>query len=564
MFITALNQAISPEERKYALDLALGTFSSHNDASTHDYEMSLGADKTLCLKLGYVAMKTSDFSEEILLITRCLKTIYGCSSEYRKRSFRSIGATELFPLLVQVWKNCHPDDIINMDEKKVALLREILQIFRIYAKLDIAKPFMINFDHGGWLGRIMDLAKLCLEDSSSTVGSSYIINDIVGLIKDLIFRSERADKEFLISLEGGVVMEIINSFCGRQKVFNSKLSELFTAVIWNLVLEKSICRKMLYPNGEENLVLVEYLFKTLCDVSDVRESTMTTKIKRNSISAIGNILSDPKNYSLLLENDKIKTLPILIRVVQEDPDSIVRRRAMRTIRCLASSHDPQAQQIMKQQSLGTFLAETIAQNINHDDENDRDTQIQAFQTVNVLTDAFQDRDWPRLETAILQRIETTTDIKLIIGACRCLQECLRKSPWRRGPSCFSEMFWRRLETTVLSSGDAHASISTLLLEMSKLEKEENNSMMTQPSCLTSSSTVKTLATLLSATGSELESSRNNALDVLLLLVKDESNKRPLAESEDLLSGLVNLCLLQPEASTKKLAKQLILDLVPEL
>ena len=76
--------------------------------------------------------------------------------------------------------------------------------------------------------------------------------------------------------------------------------------------------------------------------------------------------------------------------------------------------------------------------------------------------------------------------------------------------------------------------------------------------------MKTLATLLSATGSELESSRNNALDVLLLLVKDEVNKRPLAESEDLLSGLVNLCLLQPEASTKKLAKQLILDLVPEL
>lgn len=571
MFITALNHAISPEERKYALDLALKTF-SHDNASLHDYEMSLGADKSLCLKLGYVAMKTPELSEEIVLITRCLKTIYDCSLEYRKRSFRSIGASELFPILVQVWTNCQPEvNDLDSDQNKVNLLRQILQIFRIYAKIDVAKPFLVHFDNGRWLGGIMQFAKLCLDDASFSAISPHIIHEMIGLIKDLTFRSTKTDKEFLVfGLEGGSFRDVIRSFCQGRTISNPKLSELFTAIIWNLVLEKSICRKLLCQEGTENFTTVEYLLRELSESPQDGQSTMTAKIKRNAISAIGNILSDPQNEALLLHNkdtnNSIDILPALVSLVEQDRDSVVRRRAMRTIRCLASSIDPQTKTIIREEEdFVPFLVDTIAENINQDDDNDRDTQIQALQTVNVLTDAFQDSDWPRLETAILSRIETTTDSKLIIGACQCLQECLVKSPWRRGPSCFSEMFWKRLETTALSCGDSHASISTLLLEMAKLEKIDNvTTTVSEPSSLTCTSVVKTLATLLSDPGPDQEISRSNALDVVLLLVKNEVNKRPLAESEDLLSGLVNLCLLQPEPEKKKLAKQLILDLVPEL
>jgi hypothetical protein len=76
--------------------------------------------------------------------------------------------------------------------------------------------------------------------------------------------------------------------------------------------------------------------------------------------------------------------------------------------------------------------------------------------------------------------------------------------------------------------------------------------------------VKTIALILSAPASERENSRNEALDVVLLLAENDANKRPLAESEDLLSGLVNLCLLGPGPKKKQDAKRLILELVPEL
>ena len=73
-----------------------------------------------------------------------------------------------------------------------------------------------------------------------------------------------------------------------------------------------------------------------------------------------------------------------------------------------------------------------------------------------------------------------------------------------------------------------------------------------------------LTALISDSGPNSDETRNIALEVILILVQDDLNRKPLAENEGLLSGLVNLCLLQPDPKTKYLAKQVILDLVPEL
>lgn len=524
--------------------------------------MSLGADKVLCLKLGYGVVTASSFSEEISLICQCLIQLYHCSSEYRQLSFKNIGATELIPLLIQVWIK------VGVDPENEDVLLPVVQLLRIHAKMEKAKSLMINHNQSTWLGRTLLFVSAALEEPSRT--SPDFLFEVLGLIKDLTFRSQATDKEILFRLETGILQRIL-FLCCENVDSNLKLTEWFTAVIWNLVIDKSSCNQLLYLDGKKGLIILRTLLRVLSSNSegDKRQPTIVTKIRRNATSALGNIMADPRNQSFLFHYNNTETPPAilstLIRLVEQDQDSIVRRRAMRTVRCIASSTDSKVKELIEKEDVISFLVETIGRNVSQDDDNDRDMQIQACQTVNVLVEDFEHGDWPRLETALLQRIETTPDPKLIAAACRCLLECVMRSPWKRGPSCFTEMFWKRLETSVSVSQETHNCVAKLLLEMANLESQvESQSVTERPSTLTCRAVVNTLTSLVSQSGSNLEISRNNALEVVLILVQNESNKRPLAENENLLSGLVNLCLLQPNLKNKDLAKKVILDLVPEL
>jgi hypothetical protein len=368
-------------------------------------------------------------------------------------------------------------------------------------------------------------------------------------------------------------------------ISSTKLAEIVTAILWNLVLDPEICVDLLQYNGETSLVIPDALRRILSTTTDTNETTTqqpSTKAKRNAISALGNLVATPQNQTLLFQKDtqaKFKIVPTLIQLVEEDPDSIIRRRAMRTLRCLASvttvaSKDGNDQltsscmDVLLESDIANFLVNTIARDGgSQDDENDRDTQIQACQTVGSLLEAFRDTDWPRLEISLLQRIETTTDAKLTLGACKCLVLCVTKSPWKRGRSCFSDMFWKRIDTVVAGCNETHGCIAKLLLELAREEQKESSSPTAAssgtPSALACVTVVNTLTSLLTESGPDFEESRDDALEVVLVLKENENNKRPLAEHEGLLTALVNLCILQ-SGPKKDLAKQAILDLVPEL
>ena len=62
----AINHAVSPTDRWQSSQMALHAF-SHSNVELHDYEMSLGADKALCLKVGY-AVVTNSKPEQIVLL----------------------------------------------------------------------------------------------------------------------------------------------------------------------------------------------------------------------------------------------------------------------------------------------------------------------------------------------------------------------------------------------------------------------------------------------------------------------------------------------------------------
>ena len=77
-----------------------------------------------------------------------------------------------------------------------------------------------------------------------------------------------------------------------------------------------------------------------------------------------------------------------------------------------------------------------------------------------------------------------------------------------------------------------------------------------------------MAILLSplASGPDFDASRSKAVKVLTIIAnEDDRNKKPMADDENLLTALVNVCLMTSnEGPLKDDAKELILALVPEL
>lgn len=557
--------------------------------------MSLGADKVLCLKLGY-ALATKNkgdciataFSDEVGLLCRCLVQIYKCSSDHRLRSFRHLGATEIVPLLIQIWtdvsqcdvqgrkhSNSEGDDLQESPTDTLSL--SILQLLRVFSKLAPAKTVLIRCGSCTFLGDLLKgvLSWIKSPELSDAFSSPGVFWEALGYIKDLTFRVTPAEKESLLSSEGITMKNLLCHCCTIMNDIHPRIQEWFTAVVWNLVLDPFCCESLLSGiGGDQQGGVVEGLLGVLMlHSTNYKKSEQSTKIKRNAISALGNIAADSHNHAILFRNSRIANslalLPRLVNLVNDDSDSVVRRRAMRTIRCLASSMDPKTKAAVQNESLSSFLVDVIARNVSQDDENDHDMQIQACHTAITLSEQFSPEDRSKFELALIRRIETTTSTKLISACCQCLVGCSRKTRCPSFPHfCFTEMFWKRLETAVSTSFDSHGSVSCLLLELIKQENLarslSNAGTEKIPSSLAIPPVINSLTVILSEPDSGREDSRNNALDAVVLMVENEKNKRPLADNEGLLSSLVNMCLMHPGLTNKTAAKRVILDLVPEI
>jgi len=260
-------------------------------------------------------------------------------------------------------------------------------------------------------------------------------------------------------------------------------------------------------------------------------------------------------------------IPHLTHVVQDDSDLVIRRRAMRTIRCLAGSMDIETNNFLQNGNLPSFLIDIISQNASSGDENENDIIVQACQTAIALKESIEADIWSQLQKAIVQRIESTTFVNIISAGAMCLCECTSRIPSAQSLSCFSIKFWNSIERSVSTSSETHLSISTLLTVIARMEKGlgNNGSQEEEHACiLTKPPIINTLTTIISNPESGKGDSRNQALEVVQIIAEKEINKRLLAASDRLLSGLVSLCLAQPDSKIKESAKEIILQLVPEI
>jgi hypothetical protein len=584
--VAGLHGSITQTERLKALEQALQVL-SHNNEDLHNFELELGADKVLCLKLGYTVASASNdeccISQEVSLISQCLLQLYKCSEDHRIQSFRNVGATELIPLLIQTCSRVmhnrfkrHPNTMTATGTSPADGMLDVMKVFRVFAKISSAKSVLINGMKSKLLGLMLREAAMWLKDSRSPSfhSTEEVIMEMLGLVKDLTFRSQANDKRALMRSEKGILSNILTWCCEKIEGMTSKVQEWVTAVLWNLVLDPVTREQLLAQIGMENFneTITKGLLRVLIPHSEERRtSAIATRIKRNAISTLGNIVSDWKWSDMALKNldNSLALLPKLTKLVQTDDDSIVRRRAMRTIRCvahLAKDKEKPTSGWSKCLSADFFVSVLLRNDINGD-ENDCDTQIQACQTIVIMSSSLSPDDLPGVPGALVKRIETTTHPKLIEAASRCLAELIAKRAWSPQSLDFSDNFWKRLETLVAIDKSGHEDISLLFLQIAKAEARESDAAernAASSSILTCYPALNALTSILSSIESHQDLSRDRAVQVVLTLVQNDANKKSLAENEGLLSGLVNLCLLHPKGKNKDLAKQVILDLVPEI
>mmetsp|Transcript_28443 Transcript_28443/g.77043 ORF Transcript_28443/g.77043 Transcript_28443/m.77043 type:complete len:608 (+) Transcript_28443:312-2135(+) len=576
-----LNRSITPPERWQILQKALHLF-SHDNVEFHDYEISLGLDKALCLKLGYVVVTSNSnhVSQEILLICKCLLQIFKCSSTKRLRSFRHVGVTELLPILIQLWTGiieCKIDTQNHSPQHDEGLV-SIIRVVRLFSKLIPAKSFLINYLQGAYLGHSLREMLIWIDEPASSIlySSGGVLWETIGLLKDLTFRSQTADKQILLRLNDGVLFRILSICFQRITTLHPRIQEWCTAVIWNLVLDPVICQDIMSGNdaneNDGNTILEGLLEALIQNPTTNSQSDFALKVKRNATSAIGNIVSDAQNHNLLFRRISPgvshELIPRLMDLVLKDSDSVIRRRAMRTIRCLAGSMDEGARALVQQRNLSLFLVGIASEQTSENNKDNEDTQIQVCQTIIALKSTINSENSFRLQKCLVDRIETATSTKIVSAASLCLSECLDLTPFRQSVHNFTDSFWTCIERSTTASSECHSSVSKLLLAVATMERESENGapqeMKHARSILTKTSIINTLTTILLEPESTKEGSGNEALHVVQILAGREINKRPLAENDRLLSGLVTLCLTQPDPQIKDSAKSVIMLLVPEI
>jgi len=303
----------------------------------------------------------------------------------------------------------------------------------------------------------------------------------------------------------------------------------------------------------------------------VAERTVIRTLMRDGASAD----DDNEPPDVMLEQSSW-LVPHLLCVMKSSSDPDTRRRCMRLIRCLAACEWGRQSFLWKvpRRDLIAVLVQVMRNSSSNSSSrivDGPDTRSQACQTVSLLLPWAID-DWapqlPCLETVLIQAVaDPNTPDGLVLSSSHALLMSFNLSPWKRGPSCFTAQFFQHLFLVLkenISEPPFHVGISKLLLRI--VQDGVAAGCGQQASTLLEggmSVVLDTVALLMTSVGPDFESSRSNAIQIIGIFMDDTESKRPLAENDDLLSSLVNFCLVT-SGSQKDKVKQMILLLVPEL
>jgi hypothetical protein len=504
-------------------------------AGFHHAALDLGADRILSWQLTqHLNIKAVD-SNSTLLILVSLELLWDRSSQDRLKQ-SVLGLLDILPWFIHSWQR-FPDDH-NIVEVNISILRSWSKLREPTIKAQLVRSGVVNCIHK--------------EVSHGAQSRDRRRTLVLGLVKDLTFRSSKSDKEYIYSNLKDVILE----HCRNESSIG--IVEAMSATLWNLAVEGSVGRSM--AQEQDIWDTLHHLWKSSID-------TERMTIHRNVSSAVGTIVATivadadgMPAHAMLKEQSWL--LPSLLEVLSNEHDMDWRRRCIRTVRCLASCEWGRSFLWEHSSSVEDFL--TVLIQVMQNEIDDIDTRVQACQAMlAILNSKATDLVplGPRLETSLLQTVaDPSANDKLFLAVSQTLLAGLSHCLWKSS-TCFSDSFLEKMQCTLLknpSEANFHIVFSKILLQRinEPATKQDLSSFVCKP-------VLDCLKLLLEPIGPEFEQSRKNAIEIVTVLTSESCSKKLLAENEGLLTALVNFCLIA-NGPLKDDAKSAVLALIPEL
>lgn len=484
-------------------------------------------DRFLCTEiLHYIPPASQEERNTLVLILQSLDLIWNKQSTTQRRKDSRVRGLEILPHLLTLWRQAD----LGLD-----VYSGILSILRSWSRMqdEAIKSLLIQ-------AGIVDALSIPFE--SGVKVDSMLWPQCLGLIKDLIFRATSSEKHTLYEQWMSYILSALPM---------DSCEESATACLWNWAVDEDLALHM-----ASNSLLWSTL--TFC-----HPKFQSHGAQRNTLSCVGSILSvctSKLHDNPFLSDDHVTWIvDLAAQAIRGSEDNDMRRRGVRTIRCLSMC--PWGREILIDYDKDNRGLMRLLARVFSDYQEEDDTRVQVSLAINNLLPHLNEiwaQVGPQLEISIVKNIvDEKSSAKVVKHSLQVLVTCFEFSPWKRGAGCLSDAFFTRLAVLLkenTNDSDYHESIVALIHQLTIKTNQDTGAVIFE-----NPKVVDVMALLLS----DLPDTTAKAVDCIQAAVQASESKKHFVEHDLLLTNLVNVCIVS-SGERKVKAKSLLVSLVADL
>ena len=510
-------QSITDEQRMTMLNHAQKAF-DHKIETLHDIEVSEGIVPSLCLQLGYVLNKGDEYVQEIVTILSMLSLVFQCSDKFKAKSFQQNGS-DLFRLIALVF------DVIRDSQYFDWCTYHMMRVMRSLSRTKLASFGMINDEN------MLNIIRTIILDSESNLGAKL---DAVATLKNITYYVE--DDRLRILHHPGL-MDALIRLC---TVHGDEMGKEFaSAVIRNLAMA---------PDTKIPMVEHSCLLDVLVELTDDPD----LKTRRNAISAIGSLAIADENSLAFVTHGEGIILQIMQRLVEEENDSIIRRRAARALRCFGRKET--VDMIVDCRGIVDSLCKVAMEDPSVE------AQIEAIEALACYTSHASEMApyYNKMLDAIVNIANASPPLSCIETLIKTLNSlsCFER---HRKPMADHPHLLRTVSTMANGKKTSIICMEQTASAFYNLSCEEEARAKLNDSCI--------LSLLVSVGSNEQEDGAlaiTYAVRALVNLAVPEDNRTCMAQEDGLLKCLIQFASVSNDSATKDEVKATIIKLIPAL
>lgn len=514
--VSDLNQAVTTTSRLRALSALFRHTGYHMEsrACTRPELLGIlveeGAVNALCLQLGFLLNKRDISREELEYTGRALEVLYRCLDPIRDTSLQEIGSDLIF-LLLKAFKR--GGSLVR---------REIVAILHSAACCNTGAFLLIKSQ--GLMPAISDVLR-------DDVSCSEVVMDSLGLLKRLTQYAEESRSQILN--QPGLLTCLVRL---PFTISNDKAMERLSSLFRNLAATPSV-RVAMLQNNEMLTALI-------------RLANCNQKTTRNMLFTLDCLTMESDYCVGMVMHGDGALLNVLRRLIGEESDEVVRRRAARALRLLACD------KVIPLLINDSYLMDTLYASALHGST--REVRIEAAKAFTNCA-ALIRAPMPQHDAILKSLTALATGLTV---APEVIAKALKEQavhPLNRVPMADNRgllealaMFATRENGSITAKEYATGALYDLSCE------EMNREKMATPAVL------RALVENAMDRNPDTRTIRDQAMNSLLNLSSIELNRKRMVNHEGLLKVLVQYAATAPEEETKQAVKKVIMILVPLL